>query len=257
MTQPTHHQTPDLAPATPLSRRAALRMGALAGGAALATELAPRALHAHGLHTSSLVEHARPYVVRSEDVATPEAALRELMAGNERFVAGKIMAPHRNVERMKEVLVQQKPFAAFLGCADSRVPIEIVFDQGFGDIFPVRLAGNVVTPEITASLEFGTVVLGAKVLFVLGHSGCGAVSATIKGGSVPGQISTLYQRIAPAVDAVGNDLDLAIAANVRIQLRLLRRSPVIGQLAHDGKLRLVGGVYEMASGRVRIVEANA
>jgi carbonic anhydrase len=158
--------------------------------------------------------------------------------------------------RLREVASKQTPFAAFLGCADSRVPIEIVFDQGFGDLFPVRVAGNVVTPEVTASLEFGTLVLGARVLFVLGHSSCGAVAATMKGEAVPGQISSLSMHIAPAVEAAGGSVDAAIAENVRLQMRLIRRSPVVAQLAREGKLLVVGGVYDLASGRVGMVDAK-
>lgn len=231
------------APVAAHTRRAALRAGALLGAGAIA----PRALLAH----------ERPYDVSPERTATPDAALAELMAGNQRFVEGKVMAPHRNMARLREVAPRQTPFAAFLGCADSRVPIEIVFDQGFGDLFPVRVAGNIVTPEVTASLEFGTLVLGARVLFVLGHSACGAVSATMKGDAVPGQISSLYQHIAPAVDAAGNDLDAAIAGNVRLQARLLRRSPVVAALVREGKLRVAGGVYDLGTGRVTLVDLDA
>jgi carbonic anhydrase len=226
------------------SRRAFVRQAATIGAAAA------------GLAPGALMAHERPYVLTDADVATPDAALRELLAGNQRFVEGRIMAPNRNMARLKEVAPRQTPFAAFLGCADSRVPIEIVFDQGFGDLFPVRVAGNVVTPEVIGSLEFGTLVLGAKVLFVLGHSACGAVSATMKGDAVPGQISALYQHIAPAVEAAGNDLDAAIAGNVKLQARLLRRSPVIATLLREGKLRLAGGVYDLASGRVRVVDVD-
>lgn len=132
---------------------------------------------------------------------SPDQALAELFAGNVRFSEGRALAPHRNLARLAEVAPKQTPFAAFLGCADSRVPIEIVFDQGFGDIFVTRIAGNVADPTVIGSLEFGTLVLGAKVLFVLGHTSCGAVSATAKGEAVPGQISTLYQHIRPAVKA--------------------------------------------------------
>ena len=241
------HADAPAAPAAPapLSRRRALAaLGTLGAGAALA----PAALHA---------APAGFYDLDRVDTSTPQGALAELTAGNARFVGGQVMAPHRNLARLKEVSASQKPFAAFLGCADSRVPIEIVFDQGFGDVFPVRVAGNIVTPEVTGSLEFGTAVLGAKVLFVLGHSGCGAVAATIKGDAVPGQISTLYQHIAPAVDVAGNDLPAAVAANVRVQAGLLRRSPVIAGLVREGKLLVVGGVYDLATGRVVMVDAKS
>ncbi len=186
---------------------------------------------------------------------TPEEALAQLEAGNQRFLEGKMMAPHRNMDRLKEVAVKQTPFAAFLGCADSRVPIEIVFDQGFGDIFVTRIAGNVADPTIIGSLEFGTLVLGAKVLYVLGHTSCGAVTATAKGEAVPGQISTLYQHIRPAVKAAAGDVPKAIELNVKNQLEILSEaSPVIGQLTKEGKLKVAGGIYDLQTGRVTSVK---
>ena len=188
---------------------------------------------------------------RRDRDGTPEAALRALYEGNARFVSGTIEAPHRNLERLREVAPKQAPYAAFLGCADSRVPIEIVFDQGFGDLFVTRIAGNVADPSIIGSLEFGTLVLGAKVLFVLGHTSCGAVSATMKGDAVPGQISTLYQHIRPAVKTAGGDLDVAVINNVKNQAEILSEaSPVIGALVKEGKLLVAGGVYDLGTGRV-------
>ncbi len=183
--------------------------------------------------------------------ATPDEAIALLEAGNKRFAAGKPAAPHRDMDRLREIAPKQTPFAAFLGCADSRVPIEIVFDQGFGDVFVTRIAGNVADPAIIGSLEFGTLVLGAKVLYVLGHTSCGAVSATLKGDQVPGQISTLYQHIRPAAKASGGDINKAIVANVKNQMETLSEaSPVIVQLIKDGKLKVAGGVYDLQTGRV-------
>jgi carbonic anhydrase len=181
----------------------------------------------------------------------PAAALAALYDGNTRFVKGEVMAPNRNMARLKEVAAGQKPFAAFLGCADSRVPVEIVFDQGFGDVFVTRIAGNVADPAIIGSLEFGTEVLGAQVLFVLGHTKCGAVSATMAGGEVPGQISTLYQHIRRAAKESQGDLDRAIQRNVEIQAEILREaSPVIAKRVRNGTLVIAGGVYDLATGRV-------
>ena len=133
----------------------------------------------------------------------------------------------------------------------ARVPVEILFDQGFGDLFVVRNAGNIATSEEFASLEFGTLVLGAKVLLVLGHSSCGAVKASIAGEAVPGQISALYQHIRPAVNSGGGDLGKTIADNVRIQAATLSQaSPVIADLVKQGKLQVAGGVYDLATGVV-------
>lgn len=164
-------------------KRAALGAGAMALGAARPDRLVAQ-------------------VPRRAD-ATPEQALARLYEGNRRFVAGDLTSPTRNMARLRAVAPKQAPFAAFLGCADSRVPIEIVFDQGFGDLFVTRVAGNVATPEVIGSLEFGTAVLGAQVLYVLGHSSCGAVSAMAKGDAVPGQISSLSSRIRPAATSPG------------------------------------------------------
>jgi len=187
---------------------------------------------------------------RGQDLS-PAAVLSLLDQGNQRFVMGRLASPHRNLDRVKEVAGKQAPIAAFLGCADSRVPIEIVFDQGFGDLFVTRVAGNVVTPEILGSLEFGTAVLGAKVLFVLGHSSCGAVSAAMKNEEVPGQISTLFQHIQPAVHNARGDAAAAVRLNVRNQVAILSESsPPIARRIKAGTLLVVGGVYDLATGQV-------
>ena len=122
------------------------------------------------------------------------------MAGNERFVAGKMTSFDHDLAILKEGTVEkQEPFAAVLSCADSRVPVELIFDQSIGHLFVARVAGNMVTPEIIGSLEYGVAVLGVKAVLVLGHVKCGAVSAAMKGQEVPGQISVLYQHMMPAI----------------------------------------------------------
>jgi carbonic anhydrase len=163
------------------------------------------------------------------------------------------MAPNRNMDRVKELAGGQAPFAAFLSCADSRVPVEMLFDQGFGDVFVCRVAGNIVNTETIGSLEFGCAVLGAKVLYVLGHSSCGAVNATIAGAPVPGVISSLYYGIKPGCDAGHGDLDKSIAENVKFQVDQLAYSPVLKELVEAGKLKIIGGVYDLASGKVNRV----
>jgi carbonic anhydrase len=187
--------------------------------------------------------------------ATPIEALNWLLEGNRRFASGHALAPNRDFGRLREVANEQKPFAAFLGCADSRVPIEIIFDQGFGDIFVTRIAGNVTTPECLGSLEFGTEVLGARVLYVLGHTNCGAVRAAVQRDPVPGQISALFQHLRPAVREAKDDIPTAIRENVRIQAELLAEaSPVISRLVSAGKLIVAGGVYNLATGLVEPVD---
>jgi len=184
----------------------------------------------------------------------PDSALEFLFAGNRRFIAGETVAPNRDMNRLREVAPRQTPFAAFLGCADSRVPIEIVFDQGFGDLFVTRIAGNVAATENIASLEFATQILGARVLFVLGHTSCGAVAAAARAEPVPGQISALFQHIRPAVRASRGDLDVAIRENVRVQAEtLVEGSTVISSLVKERKVIVAGGVFDLQSGRVEPV----
>ncbi len=187
--------------------------------------------------------------------ASPLESLAYLYQGNARFASGKPLAKHRDIERVQQVAKQQTPFAAFLGCADSRVPIEIVFDQGFGDLFVTRIAGNIASSENVGSLEFGTAVLGAKVLFVLGHSNCGAVAATLNVKDVPGQISGLFQHIRPAVKEAGGSLEKAVELNVRNQAMILAESsPVITKLIREKKLIVAGGIYDLSSGKVTPVD---
>jgi len=182
---------------------------------------------------------------------SPRAALDFLYAGNARFAAGKSAEPNRDIARLREVAPRQTPFAAFLGCADSRVPIEIVFDQGFGDLFVTRIAGNVAATENIASLEFATQVLGAKVVYVLGHTSCGAVAAAAKAEPVPGQISALFQHIRPAVRAAKGDPVAAVRENVKIQAQtLVEGSTVIASLVAAGKVFVAGGIFDLETGKV-------
>jgi carbonic anhydrase len=191
----------------------------------------------------------------AQSASTPDAVLKELMDGNARYVAGQMTAPQQNLELLHAKAAEgQAPFAAVLSCADSRVPVELVFDQTIGHLFVCRVAGNVTTPEITASLEYGAAVLGTKVILVLAHESCGAVSATISGKAVPGQISALYSRIRPAIDQAGSNVDAAAKANATFHARLLREaSPVIGAMVKENKLKVVAGFYELGSGKVTLL----
>ena len=187
--------------------------------------------------------------------ATPEQALAALYEGNRRFAEGHPTAPHRDMHRLRDIAGNQKPLAAFLGCADSRVPVEIVFDQGLGDLFVNRVAGNVATSETIASLEFGTEVLGAQVIFILGHSRCGAVRATAEGAQAPGQISTLYSHIRPAVTRAGGDVVQAVMHNVRLQGQtLVEASAVIRDRLRSRELIVAGGVYDVTTALVTPVD---
>jgi carbonic anhydrase len=194
----------------------------------------------------------RPALAQS--MLTPDDALKALMDGNERYVAGQLQSLNEDLAILKaKTAEKQEPFAAVLSCADSRVPVELIFDQSIGQIFVVRVAGNITTPEVTASLEYGVAVLGAKILMVLGHSNCGAVKATIEGKEVPGQISALYAPIRPAVEAAGPDLNAVIDANAKIQATLLSTaSPIINGAIKDGKLKVMPARYDVASGKVSL-----
>jgi carbonic anhydrase len=185
---------------------------------------------------------------------SPDAALNQLVARNQRFAANRLTSIEHDLAILKEHTVEkQEPFAAVLSCADSRVPVELVFDQTIGHVFVTRVAGNIVTPEIVASLEYGVAVLGIKVLVVLGHSSCGAVKAAMKAESVPGQISSLYLQLHRAVEESGGNVDKAIEANTKIQAQLLRASsPVIREAVNGGKLKVGSGVYDLATGKVSL-----
>jgi carbonic anhydrase len=209
-----------------------------------------------GLATAAGVELVRPRLALAQTTLSPDAALQELMDGNKRFTSRSLTACEHDLAILKQNTIEkQEPFAAVLSCADSRVPIELVFDQSIGHIFVTRIAGNIATSEIIASLEYGAGVLGTKVILVMGHGGCGAVKATIQAKEVPGQISALYPHIQPAVDQAGPNLEAATKANAKIQAALLRQSStVISGLVKEKKLKVVAGYYDIGTGAVSILE---
>lgn len=228
-----------------ISRRNAIKFGAgVVGAGTLAVGV--------GLQPGS-----EEKAIAASDPTTPDETIKALLDGNRRFVQRKRTNPHQDTARLAEVAKTQKPFASILSCADSRVPSEIVFDQGFGDLFVCRVAGNIATPEEIGSLEFGAAVLGSKVIMVMGHERCGAVAATIKGASVPGQIGSLLEAIKPAVakseGQPGDRLENACKANVLVQIEKLKSSPVLAQLIKENKLKIVGGYYDLDTARVSLV----
>ncbi|KOP25607.1 carbonate dehydratase [Hapalosiphon sp. MRB220] len=227
-----------------VSRRNLLKLGAGAVGTGVLTA---------GVGSQLI---SPPKAVAQNDIS-PDQALKQLLEGNKRFAERKRQNPHQSYTRIAEVAKGQKPFASILGCADSRVPAEIVFDQGFGDLFVCRVAGNVATPEEIGSLEFGSSILGTKVIMVLGHERCGAVDATIKGGEVPGQIGSLVAAIQPSVEKSknqpGDKLENACKANVMAQIENLKKSTVLAQLIKENKLKIVGGYYDLDTGKVTMV----
>ena len=190
---------------------------------------------------------------------TPDETLAKLMEGNKRFVNQKRKKPNQTTIRLEDVAAGQTPFAAVLSCADSRVPVEIVFDRGVGDIFVVRDAGNIAADESIGSLEFGTLVLGAKVLMVIGHQDCGAVISTMKELEVPGKIGLILDNIKPAIaNYLGKADDKAAVkkateANVLFQMEQLKKSPVIAELIANNKLKIVGGYSNLKTGEITLI----
>ncbi|MCC5615224.1 carbonic anhydrase [Nostoc sp. CHAB 5836] len=227
-----------------LSRRSLFRFGAGAIGTGVLTA---------GLGSNLLAAEKPP----AEDEITPDKALEELLDGNERFAKRKRRNSNQSYSRLVEVAKGQKPFASILGCADSRVPSEIVFDQGLGDLFVCRVAGNIATPEEIGSLEFGSLVLGSKVIMVVGHERCGAVDAAIKGAQVPGQIGSLLEAIKPSVESSkaesGDQLENACKANILAQVEKLKSSSVLSELIKTEKLKIVGGYYDLDTGKISVV----
>src|SRR5579863_5849006 len=160
-----------------------------------------------GATTGLLCGTALPGVAQAQTTMSPAQALQALMDGNGRFVERKLTFYQDDLAILQQNTAEkQEPFASVLSCADSRVPVELVFDQSIGHVFVNRVAGNIATTEIIASIEYGVAVLGTKVIMVLAHGNCGAVKATIDAKAVPGQISALYRYIRPAIDAAGTDL---------------------------------------------------
>ena len=189
---------------------------------------------------------------------SPQAALDELIAGNRRFTSGRTSSHRRDLAILQQMMERQEPFAAILSCADSRVPVEVVFDQTIGQLFVTRVAGNIVTPEIVASLEYAAAVLGTNTILVMGHSRCGAVTAAIQGQEVPGNISALFPYIEPAVEKAGPDLEATIRANVLIQAARLRQySSLLASLIDDGKLKVAAGYFDILSGEVTLLDESS
>jgi carbonic anhydrase len=222
------------------TRRQVLRT--LAGGAAAAAA-ASRFFYA-----------IAPVSAAAQAPQTPEAALRALVDGNRRFASNQLTSIQHDLDVLKNHTAdKQEPFAAVLTCADSRIPVELIFDQTIGHIFVTRVAGNVATPEIVGSLEYAVAALGVKAILVLGHSNCGAVKAAMKADTVPGQISTLYRPLRQAVEQSGGDVVRAIGINARVQADLLRTTSTVIRDAVQAKTVIVSsGVYDLATGAVSV-----
>ncbi|MBW4633684.1 MAG: carbonic anhydrase [Iphinoe sp. HA4291-MV1] len=188
----------------------------------------------------------------------PDKALKRLLDGNKRFVNQKRQYPDQSLEHLRLVAKGQYPFASILGCADSRVPTEIVFDQGLGDLFVVRVAGNVVSDMAIGSLEYSTAILGCQLIVVLGHKRCGAVLEALEEQPTPGRISLIVEGIKPAIEKVklrtGDIQENAVVANIQYQAEKLQESStILAKLIRQGKLKIIGAFYDIDTGKVSIV----
>ncbi|HSF76315.1 MAG TPA: carbonic anhydrase [Microcoleus sp.] len=222
-----------------------------AGAGMLAASLAPAFLQAEAAKAEAISD------LTPTDI-TPNNALKKLMEGNQRYIEQKRTFPDQARSRVVEVAQGQHPFATILACSDSRVAPEIIFDQGLGDLFDIRVAGNFLDDVVLGNIEYATLELGVPLLVILGHERCGAVKAALDGKAVPGHISTLVAAIKPAVDSTkgqtGDAWDNAVRANVKMNVNKLQSSsPILAEAVKAGKLKVVGGRYDLDSGKVEII----
>ena len=202
--------------------------------------------------------------ISPEQVArAAERGLQRLIDGNERFMHGRAHFPTVCKETLAELARAQHPYATILGCSDSRVPPELIFDAGFGELFIIRVAGNVVSPEIMGTLQYAGVHLKTPLFVVLGHEGCGAVTAALAAAAgraqEPERITLLLDNIvpglrgAPRTASAGDELHAAVEANVRWSMQQILETPEASVRAKEGTMKLVGAVYELETGRVRFL----
>jgi carbonic anhydrase len=198
-----------------------------------------------------------------ENSYTADEALARLVAGNDRFVRGEARFPTVQKEVLAELARGQRPYATIIGCSDSRVPPELIFDAGFGELFIVRVAGNVISPEVMGTLQYAAVHLRTPLFVVLGHEGCGAVGAALaarNGAREPSRIALLLENILPGLSdlppglAPDTEMRTAVEANVRWSMHQLLETPEGKARAAEGAMKLVGAVYQLESGTVRFLE---
>ncbi|MEO1236606.1 MAG: carbonic anhydrase [Planctomycetota bacterium] len=209
----------------------------------------------------ALLAAATPSWAGDHEKSAAHQSLDKLKEGNARFVAGELQHPNLSAERREELAKGQSPYAVIVSCSDSRVPPELVFDAGPGDLFVIRVAGNVVGDDAMASIEYAVAVLGSPLVVVMGHESCGAVDAAVKaqteGAEFGGQIHDLVETIRPSVieaveRASGDDLlETAIHANAdRVVEELKRSRPFVGTAAKDGKIEIIAARYDLDQGTV-------
>ena len=216
----------------------------------------------HCKHEMSAMELVALNAEADAKLHPADKAVAKLMAGNQRFVAGKPLHPNQSTARRDEVAKGQAPFAIILGCADSRTSPEVIFDAGLGDLFPIRVAGNIAEDGGIASMEYAVEHLGAQLIMVLGHERCGAVKATVdvvdKKVTLPGHLPTLSDAIKPAVTSTkgeGDWCDRAVIANAKLTAAKLRASgPILSHAIADGKLKVVAARYDLDTGVVSLID---
>jgi len=225
--------------------------------AALAIAAALAAAAGCSASSTPRVDPERVMTSRDQRSMTPDEALERLKEGNRRFVQGR-HTPYDYLDQARETAGGQFPHSIVLGCLDSRVPVEAVFDQGIGDIFVGRVAGNFENTDLLGSMEFGTRLAGSRLIVVLGHSSCGAVKGAIAGAEM-GNLTPTLANIRPAIQAVGTEgsaddsryVSRVVEANVRQTVRDIQsRSEIIRELIREGDLKVVGAVYDLGTGRV-------
>ena len=249
-----------------LSRRSLLLTGgaaALGAGFLGASPALAAASYPQAAASSSLAAAPSPLATTpSPPVVTPGEALARLTAGNRRFITGHARHPHQSLKDLHELAAGQHPFAITVGCADSRVSPEALFDQGLGDIFDNRVAGNIVDDLLLGSIEFAVEEFGSPLIVILGHERCGAINATINaietGGEAPGHIGVIVEALRPIIEPIltqpGDRTENAVRANIHAQAaELVTRSELIAEHIEAGELRIVGARYDLDDGRVTLV----
>ncbi|MFB3765460.1 MAG: carbonic anhydrase [Methanotrichaceae archaeon] len=197
-----------------------------------------------------------------KSAVTADQAVQKLIEGNARFASGRAIHPDQSAERRAEVVSSQHPFAVILSCSDSRIPPEVVFDQGIGDIFVVRTAGQVIDNVALGSIEYAVEHLNVPLIVVLGHDSCGAVNATVQGGKPEGHIGSLVEAIKPAVDEARNKirsqdqlLNVSIDNNTKNIVKSISSSePILSEYIKNGRLLVIGGRYHLDSGKVELIK---
>lgn len=226
--------------------------------AAPAAEKAPAVEKAHVADKAHAADNAHGAPTGKESGVSADTALAQLKQGNARFSGNALTHPDQSAARRTEVAQGQHPFAVILTCADSRLSPEIIFDQGLGDLFVIRNAGNLLDDVVLGSIEYAVEHLHVPLVIVLGHSKCGAVSAAVAGGEAPGHIKSIVAALSPAVNMGQKKPGDAVDNTVRIAAKLSAAAlavnePIIGELVKAGKVKVVAARYDLATGQVEFL----